>query len=42
MRFVDGLPEDLASRLELIAEYSNGRTKAGDEVFALLAESRGA
>ena len=29
-------PEDLASRLTRIAEYSAGRTAAGDEVFALL------
>ncbi len=35
--FVDPLPEDLASRLEAIAELSTGRTKAGDEVAALLA-----
>lgn len=36
--FVDPLPEDLASRLEGIAEYSCGRTAAGDEVFALLGD----
>jgi 23S rRNA pseudouridine1911/1915/1917 synthase len=36
MRFIDPLPEDLASRLKRIAEYSNGRTKAGKEVLGLL------
>ena len=34
--FIDPLPEDLASRLAGLAEYSAGRTSAGDEVFALL------
>lgn len=34
--FVDPLPEDLASRLAGLAEYSAGRTPAGDEVFELL------
>jgi 23S rRNA pseudouridine1911/1915/1917 synthase len=34
--FVDAPPEDLASRLSRIAEYSAGRTPAGDEVYALL------
>ena len=34
--FVDSLPQDLASRLSGLAEYSAGRTDAGDEVFALL------
>ena len=34
--FVDAPPEDLASRLAALAEYSAGRTAAGDEVFALL------
>jgi 23S rRNA pseudouridine1911/1915/1917 synthase len=38
LRFVDSPPEDLASRLRTIAEYSSGRTEAGDEVFALLGE----
>lgn len=33
---VDPPAEDLASRLERIAEYSVGRTAAGDEVFGLL------
>jgi len=33
---VDPPPEDLASRLALLAQYSAGRTPAGDEVFALL------
>jgi 23S rRNA pseudouridine1911/1915/1917 synthase len=36
LRFLDPLPEDLASRLARLAEYSSGRTTAGDEVFALL------
>ncbi len=36
LRFLDPLPDDLASRLASIAEYSSGRTAAGDEVFALL------
>jgi 23S rRNA pseudouridine1911/1915/1917 synthase len=39
LRFVDSPPEDLSSRLRTIAEYSSGRTEAGDEVFALLAEA---
>ena len=33
---IDAPPEDLASRLAGLAEYSAGRTEAGDEVFALL------
>jgi 23S rRNA pseudouridine1911/1915/1917 synthase len=37
--FIDGPPEDLASRLKGLAEYSAGRTAAGDEVFALLEPS---
>ncbi len=37
--FVDAPPEDLASRLAGLAEYSAGRTAAGDEVFALLDEA---
>jgi 23S rRNA pseudouridine1911/1915/1917 synthase len=36
LRFVDALPEDLASRMSSLAEYSAGRTAAGDEVFALI------
>jgi 23S rRNA pseudouridine1911/1915/1917 synthase len=40
MRFVDPLPDDLASRLARVAEYSSGRTKAGDEVLGML-ESEG-
>jgi 23S rRNA pseudouridine1911/1915/1917 synthase len=32
---VDWLPEDLAAAMTLIADRSEGRTKAGDEVFAL-------
>ena len=38
LRFLDPLPEDLASRLAQIAEYSSGRTQAGDEVLGMLAE----
>jgi len=37
MSFVDPLPDDLASRLDAIAELSTGRTRAGDEVAALIA-----
>ena len=37
LRFVDPLPADLATPLASIAEYSAGRTEAGDEIFALLA-----
>jgi 23S rRNA pseudouridine1911/1915/1917 synthase len=37
--FVDAPPEDLASRLRGLAEYSAGRTAAGDEVFELLDSS---
>lgn len=33
---VDPLPEDLASRLDSLAELSTGRTAAGDEVFGLI------
>lgn len=36
MRFIDPLPEDLASRLRSLESYSMGRTAAGDEVFGLL------
>jgi len=35
--FIDPPPEDLASRLRSIEDLSTGRTKAGDEVFGLLA-----
>lgn len=38
MRFIDPLPEDLQSRLDAIAAQSTGRTAAGEEVLALLAE----
>jgi 23S rRNA pseudouridine1911/1915/1917 synthase len=38
--FIDPLPEDLASRLSAIAEYSAGVTEAGREVLGLLAEGR--
>lgn len=38
LEFTDPLPDDLARMLSGIAEYSMGRTPAGDEVFALLAE----
>jgi 23S rRNA pseudouridine1911/1915/1917 synthase len=34
---LDPLPEDLATRLESLEEFSMGRTSAGDEVFAELA-----
>ena len=37
--FIDPPPEDLASRLAGLEEYSAGRTPAGDEVFALLDSS---
>ena len=40
MLFIDPPPEDLASRLESIAEYSSGVTDAGREVLGLLAEGR--
>jgi 23S rRNA pseudouridine1911/1915/1917 synthase len=33
--FLDAPPEDLASRLAVLEEYSAGRTAAGDEVFVL-------
>ena len=36
MQFVDGLPDDLARVLDLIAPDSMGRTAAGHEVFALM------
>ncbi len=35
IELVDWLPDDLAEALGLLAERSEGRTKAGDEVFAL-------
>ena len=38
LKFADAPPEDLGSRLKRIAEYSMGRTEAGDEVFELLGE----
>jgi 23S rRNA pseudouridine1911/1915/1917 synthase len=38
LSFIDPLPEDLASRLAQIADLSVGRTQAGDEVAALLAQ----
>jgi len=40
LRFIDPLPEDLASRLEQIGPLSTGRTAAGDEVLGLLARGR--
>jgi len=40
LKFVDSPPEDLASRLRQIEEYSAGRTPAGDEVFGMLARGR--
>jgi 23S rRNA pseudouridine1911/1915/1917 synthase len=36
MLFIDPPPDDLASRLSSLAEYSAGRTSAGQEVYALL------
>jgi hypothetical protein len=36
LSLIDPPPEDLASRLKGLAEYSAGRTEAGDEVFGLL------
>ncbi len=36
MFFLDPPPEDLAGRLAQIAEYSNGRTAAGDEVLGMI------
>lgn len=39
LRFIDPLPEDLASRLAAIRPLSIGRTAAGDEVFAEIAEA---
>ena len=38
--FLDPPPEDLASRLKQIEEYSSGRTDAGEEVLGMLAEGR--
>jgi 23S rRNA pseudouridine1911/1915/1917 synthase len=40
MRFIDPLPEDLASRLARIESYSAGRTEAGNEVMEILAQGR--
>ncbi len=40
LEFVDPLPDDLAERLASIEDLSMGRTKAGDEVVALLAAGR--
>jgi 23S rRNA pseudouridine1911/1915/1917 synthase len=40
LRFLDPLPEDLASRLIRIDSYSAGRTEAGDEVLGMLAQGR--
>lgn len=39
LSFCDGLPADLSAALESIASRSEGRTEAGDEVFALLADA---
>ncbi len=38
LHFLDPPPEDLAERLRRIAEYSAGRTPAGDEVLGMLAD----
>jgi 23S rRNA pseudouridine1911/1915/1917 synthase len=40
LRFLDPPPEDLATRLAAIEDLSTGRTSAGDEVMALLANGR--
>jgi 23S rRNA pseudouridine1911/1915/1917 synthase len=40
MVFLDPPPEDLASRLKQIEEYSSGRTEAGEEVLGMLADGR--
>lgn len=40
MLFIDPPPDDLASRLASIAEYSSGVTEAGREVLGLLGEGR--
>jgi len=39
LHFVDPLPTDLQKPLDSIAEYSAGRTEAGDEIFKLFAEA---
>jgi 23S rRNA pseudouridine1911/1915/1917 synthase len=39
LTFLDGPPEDLASRLRQIEEYSSGRTAAGDEVLGMIAKA---
>ena len=41
MHFIDSLPEDLASRMRQIAEYSAGRTAAGEEVLGRLEAGSG-
>ena len=40
LEFVDPLPDDLAEPLAAIADLSMGRTKAGEEIAALLADGR--
>jgi 23S rRNA pseudouridine1911/1915/1917 synthase len=40
MKFVDPPPADLSSRLDALAEFSTGRTPAGDEVTTMLAGGR--
>jgi 23S rRNA pseudouridine1911/1915/1917 synthase len=40
LRFLDPLPEDLATKLAGIESYSAGRTEAGDEVLGMLAGGR--
>lgn len=39
LRFIDPLPEDLASRLRSLDDLSTGRTSVGDEVTARLLEA---
>lgn len=39
LSFADGLPADLQAALDGLADRSMGRTEAGEEVFALLADA---
>ena len=39
LAFADNLPRDLRAALESLADRSRGRTEAGDEVAALLADA---
>jgi len=40
LRFIDPVPQDLASRLQQLASLSTGRTAAGDEVLGLVERGR--